>query len=78
MPGQPPRDKAWTIIEYLEHEARDYITNKSEAERDTDEKVFALIRNRVKQDPCPTTIQNQKPKQRRGLYAVYRRLRRPT
>ena len=25
-------DKAWTIIEYLENEARDYITNKSEAE----------------------------------------------
>ena len=29
-----PLDKAWTIIEYLEHEARDdYITEKSEAER---------------------------------------------
>ena len=41
-----PIDKAWTIIEYLEHEARDYITNKSEAERDTDEKVFTLLARR--------------------------------
>ena len=39
-------DKAWTIIEYLEHEGRDYITNKSEAERDTDEKVFAFLARR--------------------------------
>ena len=37
-----PLDRAWTIVEFLENEARDYITNKSEAERDTDEKVFAL------------------------------------
>ena len=41
-----PLDKAWTRIEYLEHEARDYITNKSEAERDTDAKVFALLAQR--------------------------------
>ena len=41
-----PLDKGWTIIEYLEHEAKDYITNKSEAERDTDEKVFALLARR--------------------------------
>ena len=41
-----PLDKAWPIIEYLEHEARDYITNKSEAERDTDDKVFALLARR--------------------------------
>ena len=41
-----PLDKAWTIIEYLEHEARDYITNKSEAERDTDNKVSALMARR--------------------------------
>ena len=39
----PPLDKAWTINEYLEHEARDYITKKSEAERDTVEKAFALL-----------------------------------
>ena len=45
-----PLDKAWTIIEYLEHEARDYITNKSEAERDTDEKVFALLARRFELD----------------------------
>ena len=41
-----PLNKSWTKIEYLEHEARDYITNKSEAERDTDEKVFALLARR--------------------------------
>ena len=28
-----PLDKAWTIIEYLEHEARDYSTTKSEARK---------------------------------------------
>ena len=28
-------DNAWTIIEYLEHEARYYISNKSEEEKDT-------------------------------------------
>ena len=41
-----PLDRAWTIVEFLENEARDYITNKSEAERDTDEKVFALLAKR--------------------------------
>ena len=35
-----PLDKGWTTVEFLENEARDHITNKSEAERDTDEKVF--------------------------------------
>ena len=38
-----PLDEPWTIIEYLEQEAKEYITNKSQAERDTDEKVFALL-----------------------------------
>ena len=38
-----PLDKAWTKFEFMEHEARDYITNKSEAERDTHEKVFGLL-----------------------------------
>ena len=38
-----PSLKVWTIIGYLEHEAKDYITNKSEAERDLDGKVFALL-----------------------------------
>ena len=41
-----PLDEAWTIIEYLEHEIRDYITNKSEAERDTDNNVFDLLARR--------------------------------
>ena len=41
-----PLDRAWTIVEFLENEAQDYIMNKSEAERDTDEKVFALLARR--------------------------------
>ena len=41
-----PLDRAWTIVQFLENEARDYITNKSEAERDTDQKVFALLARR--------------------------------
>ena len=36
-----PLDRAWNIVEYLEYESKDYITNKSEAERDSDEKVLA-------------------------------------
>ena len=38
-----PLDRAWTIVEFLENEAQDYIMNKSEAGRDTDKKVFALL-----------------------------------
>ena len=58
-----PLDKAWTIIEYLEHEARDYLTNKPEAERDTDEKVLALLarRNGIQQNPQATAISNPQP-----------------
>ena len=52
-------DKAWTIIEYLEHEARDYITNKSEAERDTDENVFALLDRRFETGSSKIHIQQQ-------------------
>ena len=54
-----PLDKAWTIIEYMEHEARDYITNKSEAERDTDEKVFALLARRFGTGSSTIHIQQQ-------------------
>ena len=54
-----PLDKAWTLIEYLEHEARDYITNKSEAERDTDEKVFALLARRFGIGSSKIHIQQQ-------------------
>ena len=54
-----PLDKALTIIEYLEHEARDYITNKSEAERDTDEKVFALLARRFGTGSSKIHIQQQ-------------------
>ena len=39
---------AWTIVEFLENEVRDYITKKSEAERDTDEKATDVsIRNGI-------------------------------
>ena len=41
-----PLDKARTIIGLLENEARDYLTNKSQTERNKDEKVFALIVSR--------------------------------
>ena len=52
-------DKGWTIIECLEHEAGDYITNKSEAERDTDEKVFALLARRFGTGSSKIHIQQQ-------------------
>ena len=58
-PKATPLDKAWTIIEYLEHEARDYITNRSEAERDTDEKVFALLARRFGTGSSKIHIQQQ-------------------
>ena len=54
-----PLDKAWAILEYLEHEARDYIINKSEAERDTDEKVFALLARRFGTGSSKVHIQQQ-------------------
>ena len=54
-----PLDKAWTIIEYLEHEARDYITNKSGAERDTDDKVFATLARRFGTGSSKIHIQQQ-------------------
>ena len=54
-----PLDRAWTIIEYLEHEARDYITNKAEAERDTDEKVIARLPRRFGTGSSKIHIQQQ-------------------
>ena len=54
-----PLDKAWTIVEFLENEARDYITNKSEAERDTDGKVFALLARRFGTGSNKIQIQQQ-------------------
>ena len=54
-----PLDKAWTIVEFLENQARDYITNKSEAERDTDEKVFALLARRFGTGSNKIQIQQQ-------------------
>ena len=47
------------IVEFLENEARDYITNKSEAERDTDEKVFALLARRFGTGSNKIQIQQQ-------------------
>ena len=41
-----PDDKAWSIISHLEGDARNYIINKAECERDTPEKVFALLASR--------------------------------
>ena len=42
----PKIDKAWDIIDHLEGEARNYIINKSEPERDEPDKVFALLASR--------------------------------
>ena len=39
-------DRAWSIISHLEGEARNYIINKAESERDTPERVFELLSNR--------------------------------
>ena len=36
-------DQAWSIIGHLEGEARNYIINKAESERDTPEKVFEWL-----------------------------------
>ena len=41
-----PDDRAWYIIGHLEGEARNYIINEAESERDTPEKVFELIASR--------------------------------
>ena len=54
-----PLDRAWTIVEFLENEAQDYIMNKSEAERDTDEKVFALLARRFGTASSKFQIQQQ-------------------
>ena len=39
-------DQSWSIIGHLEGEARNYIINKAESERDTPEKVFELLSSR--------------------------------
>ena len=46
-------------MEYLEHEAKDYISNKSEAERDTADKVFALFARRFGTGSSKIHIQQQ-------------------
>ena len=54
-----PLDRAWTKVEFLENEARDYSTNKSEAKRDTDEKVFALLARQFGTGSSKIHIQQQ-------------------
>ena len=39
-------DKAWALIDHLEGDARKYIINKSESERNDPEKVFTLLTSR--------------------------------
>ena len=39
-------DQAWSIIGHLEGEARNYVINKAESERDDPEKVFELLSSR--------------------------------
>ena len=41
-----PVDKAWAIIDHLGDEARSFIINKPESERDSHEKVTALLSSR--------------------------------
>ena len=41
-----PVDKAWAIIDPLGDEARSYIINKPESERDSHEKVSTLLASR--------------------------------
>ena len=38
--------KLWSIISHLEGEARNYIINNADTERDTPEKVFELLASR--------------------------------
>ena len=52
-------DKTRTIIEFLENGARDDIISKSEAETDTDEKVFALHARRFSTESTWIRIQQQ-------------------
>ena len=41
-----PVDKAWAIIDHLDDEARSFIINKPESERDSHEKVTTLLSSR--------------------------------
>ena len=54
-----PLDRARTIVEFLENKAQDYITNKSEAERETDETVFSLLARRCGTGTNKIQIQQQ-------------------
>ena len=54
-----PLDRAWTVMVFLANETRDYITNKYEAERDTDKKVFALLARQFETGSNKIQIQPQ-------------------
>ena len=42
-----PVDKTWAIIDHLGEEARSYIINKPESERDSHEKVITLLSSKI-------------------------------
>ena len=52
-------DRAWTIIGFLESEARSFIVNKPESERDTGQKVLALLARRFGTGPSRIHVQQQ-------------------
>ena len=70
-------DRAWSIIGHLEGEARNYIINKAESERDTPEKVFELLSSRFGAggNRMQADLPKPRPTRKRGLDAVLRRFR---
>ena len=52
-------DRAWTVIEFLEQEARLFVLNKPESERDFGQKVLALLARRFGTGPNRSHIQRQ-------------------
>ena len=54
-----PLEKAWTIIGVLESEGRDYITNKTEAQRNTDDKMFPVLARSLETGSSNIHIQEQ-------------------
>ena len=52
-------DRAWTIIGFLEQEAKAFIVNKPESERDTGQKVLALLARRFGTGPSRIHVQQQ-------------------
>ena len=52
-------DRAWTVIEFLEQEARAFIINKHDSERDTGQKVLDILARRFGPGPSRYHIQQQ-------------------